>query len=712
MQHELPSLKCSEEECLADFVIRKKTRLEYPGACSLEFQSVMQILTHCLLKWDTQKRKSTGQGILGTVLAFFGAYEEQGRKTLHCHWQIWTKEMNQTLRNSLFDNDPNKRKEARITFTKLVDSFICAGYGSQLKVTHNCTNDNNQETTKCDIPENLFRENEPDCFRDARHKESCNDVNGNIMCCRSCTKNISTTYIINQSLQRWKDICLPNKRAQDNRPDTIIPISRERLDMAAYLHSYHMNEGCARESDPYWGKKEIRDILLKYRFEEHSANHAGSCFKKGCECRFLYPFMSSPHTYIHEDRGDNNNNNTLRYSLDGSTNTVCPFMVILKRPMGCQYINAHNTAISEVLNCNTNLQIGDASHVFYSTLYTSKSTQDEDGETQLRIGRAVIKRIKHLMDNTPIINEPNESTSEPSFGEGLSRVLSGLNASTSRAKISSTMAHLISCNDGSRFVYSHEFSNLLVTQMEATLEEKETFVRIRTSKVPGAEIQYWTDSLAHDFLYRPIQPEFERMCFYQMTSEYKTEYKKYKATKFDKYEFSKNHPGHEFSCLCKLKYPTIPKISLPPDKLCSLEELDLHHDKSTEKSYDKREMYAKMALIMFYPYRTLNDLKIDGSFWKQFNKQRQRYINEKKTEFWPKGFDILQNIEDMLLQQQHVKRARDPISIATINKKPLDSNKMQNDRKNIDRVADILEMGTQSRLVLNIFTSNTKEFIH
>ena len=85
---------------------------------------------------------------------------------------------------------------------------------------------------------------------------------------------------------------------------------------------------------------------------------------------------------------------------------------------------------------------------------------------------------------------------------------------------------------------------------------------------------------------------------------------------------------------------------------------------------------------------------------------------KKKTKFWPKGFDILQNIEDMLLQQQHVKRARDPISIATINKKPLDSNKTQNDRKNIDRVADILEMGTQSRLVLKAFTSNTKEFIH
>ena len=70
--------------------------------------------------------------------------------------------------------------------------------------------------------------------------------------------------------------------------------------------------------------------------------------------------------------------------------------------------------------------------------------------------------------------------------------------------------------------------------MEATLEEKETFVRIRTSKVPGAEIQYWTDSLAHDYIHRPLQPEFERISFYQMTIEFEKEYKKYKATKFDK----------------------------------------------------------------------------------------------------------------------------------------------------------------------------------
>jgi hypothetical protein len=111
-QHELPNLKCSEEDCLADFVLRRDTRLKYPGACLLEFQSVMQILTKCMLRWDTKTQSSQGKGILGTVIAFFGADEEQGRKTLHRHWQIWVEELNQTLRDCLFETDATKRKNA------------------------------------------------------------------------------------------------------------------------------------------------------------------------------------------------------------------------------------------------------------------------------------------------------------------------------------------------------------------------------------------------------------------------------------------------------------------------------------------------------------------------------------------------------------------------------------------------------------------------
>jgi hypothetical protein len=71
--------------------------MKYPGACSLEFQSVMQILTKCMLRWDTKTQSFNGKGILCTVLAFSGADEEQGRKILHQHWQIWVQELNQSL---------------------------------------------------------------------------------------------------------------------------------------------------------------------------------------------------------------------------------------------------------------------------------------------------------------------------------------------------------------------------------------------------------------------------------------------------------------------------------------------------------------------------------------------------------------------------------------------------------------------------------------
>jgi hypothetical protein len=99
--------------------------------------------------------------------------------------------------------------------------------------------------------------------------------------------------------------------------------------------------------------------------------------------------------------------------------------------------------------------------VFYSTLYTSKSTQEEDSEKQLRIGRAVIKRIQRVLNDQSLggtlKEQGNQVTLESSFQEGLCRVLSGLNAATTRNVISATMAHLIPSNGGLRFVFSHDF---------------------------------------------------------------------------------------------------------------------------------------------------------------------------------------------------------------------------------------------------------------
>ena len=83
----------------------------------------MQILTECLSRWDNKTRTSKGKGILGTVKAFTAADEELGHKTLHQNWQIWIKEMSQTLRNSLFNRNNKRKLEARKKICKPINNL-------------------------------------------------------------------------------------------------------------------------------------------------------------------------------------------------------------------------------------------------------------------------------------------------------------------------------------------------------------------------------------------------------------------------------------------------------------------------------------------------------------------------------------------------------------------------------------------------------------
>ncbi len=191
------------------------------------------------------------------------------------------------------------------------------------------------------------------------------------------------------------------------------------------------------------------------------------------------------------------------------------------------------------------------------------------------------------------------------------------------------MAHLISCNNGSRFVYSHDFSDLLVGQMEASLEGEITYVWIRWNKLNNETIT-WPESLADDYLHRPSEDEFKNICFYDLTSRYKKTFKSYSTTQVNsnegnhyevrgvrRYKFNQSHPECKFSYLTELKQPTIPRIALPKDKLCALNELQLNAKNPTKDSIDKCEMYAKMALLMFYPFCQLTDLTCKKSYWKK-----------------------------------------------------------------------------------------------
>ncbi len=97
---------------------------------------------------------------------------------------------------------------------------------------------------------------------------------------------------------------------------------------------------------------------------------------------------------------------------------------------------------------------------------------------------------------------------------------------------------------------------------------------------------------------------------------YKKVFKPLQRESKEGYKFSDTHPGHEFSHLIKLRHKTVPRISSPTETVCPLKDLQLNTTKPTEESLEKHEIYAKMTLLMFYPFSSLADLRNEGSYWK------------------------------------------------------------------------------------------------
>ena len=646
--------------------------MKYPGACSLEYQNVMNIVIESLFQWDIKNQKSKGPGIFGTTVAFAPADEEQGRKTLHRHIQLWIKEIDHKLRSELFATDSKIRTEARKRFQEYIDKIMCANYGVDLEIPTS-----SYPSSPVQMPGDLYQDASSQTFRNARHEDTSVTISGRVIESKQSLTLISPDAIIERVLQYWKNT---------NRPDTCLPPTKEKLDQAAYLFSYHMPGGCNQLNDDFWGNQRIRQLLLTQRFDHHDYKHRAGCFKKGCECRFLFPFPACQETYIHEDTGVDDEHVITWHKLFGDDQKIAPWMVVPKRPMGCQYINVHNHTLSSIFNCNTNVQVGDPFHMFYITLYNLKSTQEEDADRNKRVVQTIIRRLVRIQDE--IRQNLREKEPDDSFIEGLCRMLGGLNASTGRFVVSSTMAHLLISQGGTRFKFSHNMAELLVTQIEARLEKKPIDVRIRVNTHKQQRV-VWPDCSADDYIHRPDQGLFQNMCAYEMAMKYKKKYMSFQQmnnlvipeVEDDDYDYSPviqaqfksdssvafrhTHPGVLFSHLEELKHIVIPKISFPKDRLCDIQALRIGDNQVDQQTRNFREDYAKIALLMFYPYRKIKHLQKKGSYWKCFMREYRKHHNGQPTKFWTKGFEILQNIQDRLTLEKGLKRARDPIALVT-----------------------------------------------
>ena len=256
------------------------------------------------------------------------------------------------------------------------------------------------------------------------------------------------------------------------------------------------------------------------------------------------------------------------------------------------------------------------------------------------------------------------------------------------------MSHLLVAQKGKRFTFSHEPKNLLVTQLETQLDNDDnevqfTLRRTNRSSEEGNVIQ-WPDSSANDYLHRPV--ELDDYCAYSYTEIFEKKFFSWKEMDNDEedtavsksrgYRFPTEHPGHEFAYMHPLKVPAVVVVSYPEEKVCLLKELELTSDNPSQLAKEKRENYAMVALMMFYPFRTLDDLLLNDSYWTTFDRELKGYFNNMKTVFWAEGFKILQNIEDRMSMHENSSRVRtrDPVQLRSVVK----SNDKEKKKKNED----------------------------
>ena len=715
----IPKSDCSESDCILDFKVRAEQRVKYPGACSIFYQSVMQQV-YKLLGWDPVRKRATGKGIFGEPEAIFHADEEQSRNTLHAHFLIWIKNFSK-VREALFHEDERICEEARDIMKKYVDSVFCSDYdySSSLPVIH-------EECESCFPVNDLFEETDDlQELRDARNKHFCLDIEGKILKCKCCGSKVSSSDLFNATLKAYKKRSDEQHNLsdhgedtiQDEQDETIFPPTRYRQDIMTYRYPI---DNLSPDADEFYYNSHVRFHIATFRMNEHDWKHRPGCHKHGCECRFFFPKKSfSQSTFVEDDVDEKTT--TWRY-IDENTNSkeVYPYTFESKRSVGSQYLNTHSKTITEVFGCNSNIQMGSPRCVFYVVHYSTKSTQKEDrGADYDRISNQVMHRMrreklrieKEIASQTQIENNNNPNNNNPNdnnhnhnnpndnnerddddrnpqpqeldenywFREALIRFLIGMSTHVSQDVISSTMAHLMISQKGSRFTFSHDFRNLLAGQMLNHLLGRDPgdFVLRRRNKGNEGELYMWPDYSINDYLFRPNS--LEEMSFYQFS----TIFEKIPFT-FDRLKqlnedglpilkegemyFEEGHPGRRYCYLKQCSREHIPIVSMPNQAICDLECLELDSGSDVNDSVAVlREEYAQIALILFCPFRgsELFELPLGvNNLWDKMH-QLMTSAGENNSNFWIHGKRILQNMQDTH-QSRKCRLPADPLESSTI----------------------------------------------
>ena len=119
------------------------------------------------------------------------------------------------------------------------------------------------------------------------------------------------------------------------------------------------------------------------------------------------------------------------------------------------------------------------------------------------------------------------------------------------------------------------------------------------------------------------------------------------------------HPSHKYMVMSKRKHIFIPQIC-SINLLPNIKDIHILEQTSDKSIIDLRERYAMIVLLLFYPYRIMDDLVIDDSYW---DKYKTVLSNNGLS---GKSLEVIQNIQDVSYNCSNLRKAKDDPKATTM----------------------------------------------
>jgi hypothetical protein len=519
---DIPTL--TDRQCKERCRARNKIRLDYPGLAALNFEACVEIVMMEVIGWNMNTNTRTKIGYFGAVEGIYQGIEEQGRKTLHIHVQIWIEGYQVIQRQISYGTDIEKRA-ARELMTRYHERIVSTTMFPTDKCDldtlfdHDCTEPVKRKRKYDTVHDQALRELR--CRLGYKHNK------GKFAFCRECGASWTNEELLCRFINNVEKIREPDENGEQANGADENEILNERL--LVHIHKYQKGRT---------GQRVPSNIvpLIRAKYNNHLSCHVNSCFKclKGvgkfkhkcnekCECRMRLPDRGRKRSRVREVA----EGGVTWYSFNGVHRKEILLQHLPKRNLFDSFQNPSCEVISNSkIACNSNAQLVTPGPIsIYITKYVSKRNQkdEESNYEDLR------KHMQKMDGNRVHDDDKREAI----------RVVTGASFAHHKANtISATFASFLLRNE-SRFYCSHEFIYCPIKDLIKLVENQE----VTAQAAFGCHGPFFENSAIH-YLCRPV--ELESLNVKEFFEQYTVTYKKNGNRQFNEDEPDNDEEGIDF----------------------------------------------------------------------------------------------------------------------------------------------------------------------